>query len=160
MTDIPWNAGVCTKCFAKVEKVLKYRTEIASILEIFEVYMRQNSAKLPFTSDNIIRRARCIPVRQIDTDMSIRHVENTWLIKKICQIRSSTFRDVMFWAKCCSKQIYKLCLINFWRYIYQWYLFIERYGGIHILEFEARKKRVKDKFFSRLLNASDVHLAF
>ena len=45
MTDIPWNAGVCTKCFAKVEKVLNYRTEIARILEIFELYMRQNSAK-------------------------------------------------------------------------------------------------------------------
>ena len=53
---------------------------------------------------------------------------------------------------CCSKQIFKLCLIIFWRNIFQWYfvmfLFIERYGGLHFLEVVARKESVlRTRFF-------------
>ena len=64
---------------------------------------------------------------------------------------------------CCSKLIYKLCLIVFWRNVYQWYFhtfsFFERKGGIHILEVVARKKACYRLDFFGLFNASDVNRA-
>ena len=70
----------------------------------------------------------------------------------IIKILNSFIFYFLKWKVCSSsKQIYKLCLIVFWRNIYQWYffrfLFIERYGGIHILGVVARKKDGKDYSF-------------
>ena len=49
--DLPKNSeGVCIKCFAKVEKVLKYRKEIREILANFELHRKRNLAKTPGSS--------------------------------------------------------------------------------------------------------------
>ncbi|XP_078331334.1 uncharacterized protein LOC111115474 isoform X5 [Crassostrea virginica] len=64
VTDIPGNAeGDCTKCYTKVEKVSKYRTEIASILETFELNMRRNIAKTPESRKKRLLRSpkMCLP---------------------------------------------------------------------------------------------------
>ena len=80
------------------------------------------------------------------------------VISKILNLFNLYFLKWMIY--CCSKQIYKSCLIYFWRKIYQWYffmfLFIERYGSIHILEVVARKSHVKDKVYFSLLNPSSI----
>lgn len=50
-TDLPPNAeGVCTRCYAKVEKVLRYKKEIRDILENFQLNMKRNMAKTPGSS--------------------------------------------------------------------------------------------------------------
>lgn len=48
VTTIPDNTdGVCTKCFSKVEKVIKYRKEISAIISQFEENMKRNMSKTP-----------------------------------------------------------------------------------------------------------------
>ena len=78
------------------------------------------------------------------------------------RMNTTSWRWLKMWHSS-DTRIYKLCLINFWRNIYRWYffmfLFIERYGGIHILELVAKKSVLRTRCYS-LLNASDVQLAF
>nr|XP_034327629.1 uncharacterized protein LOC105324186 isoform X4 [Crassostrea gigas] len=48
VTTIPDNTdGVCTKCFSKVKKVIKYRKEITVIISQFEDHMKRNLSKTP-----------------------------------------------------------------------------------------------------------------
>lgn len=48
VTTIPDNTdGVCTKCFSKVEQVIKYRKEITVIISQFEEHMKKNLSKTP-----------------------------------------------------------------------------------------------------------------
>lgn len=48
VTTIPDNTdGVCTKCFSKVKKVIKYRKEITVIISQFEDHIKRNLSKTP-----------------------------------------------------------------------------------------------------------------
>ncbi|XP_048769518.2 uncharacterized protein LOC125675769 isoform X2 [Ostrea edulis] len=61
----PHSEGVCVKCFAKVEKIIKYKKEIDNIISVFRESRRRFKAKTPSSSTRKKRVLRspqvCLP---------------------------------------------------------------------------------------------------